>query len=63
MKYLLIIVFLRDTPGTESITVLVGRERRTGVLIAHVVPHKGDVELLVKELVRDLRKLGAHKVI
>ena len=54
--------FLRDQPGGESIPVLVGRERerQSGMILAHVVPHKGDVEWLVKQLVRDLRKLGAH---
>ena len=53
--------FLRDKPGGESIPVLVGRERKTRMLLAHVVPFKGGgVDWLVGQLMRDLRKFGVH---
>ena len=41
--------------------VMVGREKRTKMIIAHVVPLKGGgVDWLVGQLLRDLRKMGAH---
>ena len=47
--------------GGESITLLVGRERKTKMIIAHVVPLKGaGVDWIVDQLVRDVRKLGIH---
>ena len=53
--------FLRDTTGGESIPVLVGREKRSKFMVAHVVPYKGaGVDWVVGQLVRDLRKMGIH---
>ena len=53
--------FLRDKPGGESVPVLVGRERKTRMVLAHVVPFKGSgVDWLVAQLLRDLRKFGLH---
>ena len=50
-------LLLLDHPGGESVTVLVGREKRTMMMIAHVVPFKGGgVDWLVGQLLRDLRK-------
>ena len=41
--------------------MLVGRERKTKFLVAHVVPYKGcGVEWLVEQLVTDLRNMGIH---
>ena len=52
--------FLRDTVGGESIPVLVGREKGTKFLVAHVVPFNGArADWLVCYLVRDLRKWGS----
>ena len=51
----------KEKEGT-SVPVLVGRERRSKALIAHVVPYKGaGPEWLVDQIVRDLRKLGVHE--
>ena len=53
--------FLRD-PGGESVPVLVGREKRTKLMFAHVVPFKGGGDdWLVGQLLRDLRKMGVHR--
>ena len=53
--------FLRDKPGQENVTVLVGRHSQTKMLLAHVVPCKGStVEWLINQLLRDLRKFGIH---
>ena len=41
--------------------VTVGREKRTKMTIAHVVPYKGGgADWLVGQLLRDLKKMGAH---
>ena len=41
--------------------VMFGREKRTKMIIAHVVPFKGGgVDWLVGQLLRDLRKMDAH---
>ena len=54
--------FLRDHPGGESVPVLVGREKRTELMFAHVVPFKGGGDdWLVGHLLRDLRKMGVHR--
>jgi len=47
------------------VSVLVGKERRSGALIAHVVPEKGaGLEWTIKQVCRDFLKLGlAGKVI
>ena len=53
--------FPRKERGGTSVPVLVGRERRSKALIAHVVPYKGaGPEWLVEQIIRDLRKLGVH---
>ena len=53
--------FLRDHPGGESVPVMVGREKRSKMMLAHVVPFKGGgVDWLVGQLLRDLRKMGVH---
>ena len=53
--------FLRDHPGGESVPVLVGREKRTKMMLAHVVPFKGGgVDWLVGQMIRDFRKTGVH---
>ena len=47
--------FLRDHPGGESVPVLVGREKRTKMMLAHVVTFKGGgIDWLVGQLIRDL---------
>ena len=52
--------FLRDHLGGESVPVMVGGEKRTKMMIAHVVPFKrGGVDWSVGQLLRDLRKMGA----
>ena len=41
--------------------MLVGREKKTKMMIAHVVPFKGGGDdWLVGQLLRDLRKMGVH---
>ncbi len=53
--------FPRKENGGEYITVLVGRERRSKMIIAHVVPMKGaGLQWMVDQVVRDIRKLGIH---
>ena len=45
--------FWRDRPGGESVPVLVGRERRTKMMLAHLVPLKGGgVDRFVEQLLR-----------
>ena len=53
--------FLRDHPGGESVPVMVGREKRTKMMIAHVVPFK-QVEWIGQwvKCFATLRKMGAH---
>ena len=52
---------LRDHPGGECVPVLVGREKNTKMMTAHVVPFKGGgVDWVVAQLIRDLRKMGVH---
>ena len=51
------------SPDAESsqFPVLVGRERASKFVVAHVVPFKGGgVDWVVSQLVRDLRKMGIH---
>ena len=53
--------FLRNTPGEESIPVLVMRDPETRLLSAHAVPMKGAVvEWTAQQVVRDLERLGHH---
>ena len=53
--------FPRREKRGESISVLVGREKRSQMLIAHVVPVKGaGAQWIVDQVVRDIRKLGVH---
>ena len=53
--------FPRKETGGDSVSILVGKERKTKMMIAHVVPMKGSgVQWLADQLVRDIRKLGIH---
>ena len=53
--------FLRDHPGGESVPVMVGLEKKTMMMLCHLVPFKGGgVDWLVGQLLRDLRKMGVH---
>ena len=53
--------FLRDHPGGESVPVMVVREKRSKMMLAHAVPFKGGgVDWLVGQLLRDLRKMGVY---
>ena len=53
--------FLRDSSGGESVPVMVGREKRSKMMLARVVPfNRGGVDWLVGQLLRDLRKMGVH---
>ena len=56
--------FLKDFVGGDSQSVIVGKDRRTGIIVAHVVPSKGaSVEWLVPQLVRDLQKMGYYGMV
>ena len=51
--------FFREVAGGPSVTTLVGRDRRAGLYLAHVVPFKGSApEWLAAQLVRDIKKAG-----
>jgi len=51
--------FMRDETGGPSVSVLVGKEKESGSLIAHVVPQKGaGLDWTIKQVCRDLVKLG-----
>ena len=51
--------FLRNAARDVSQPVLVARDRRTGIYIAHAVPFKGaGVEWIAKQMLRDVRKCG-----
>ena len=53
--------FLRNAARDVSQPVLVARDRRTGIYIAHAVPFKGaGVEWIAKQMLRDVRKCGYH---
>ena len=53
--------FPRKVRGGSSITVLVGRERKIKMIIAHMVPMKGaGVGWIVDQVARDIKKLGIH---
>ena len=53
--------FLRNAARDASQPVLVARDRRTGIYIAHAVPFKGaGVEWIAKQMLRDVRKCGYH---
>ena len=55
------LLLLERSSWWRSVPVMVGRENRTKMMIAHVVPFKGGgVDWLVGQLLRDLRKMGAH---
>ena len=52
---------MRSAARDVSQPVLVARERRTGIYIAHAVPFKGaGVEWIAKQMLRDVRKCGCH---
>ena len=53
---------LRNTPGKDSIPVLVMRDRETRLLSPHAVPMKGAVmEWTGQQVVRDLERLRHHE--
>ena len=53
--------FLKDTVGGPTVTVLAGRDRRSGLYVGHAVPFKGcGVEWVSEQLERDLRKMGYY---
>ena len=53
--------FLRNAARDVSQPVLVARDRRRGIYIAHAVPFKGaGVEWIAKQMLRDVRKCGYH---
>ena len=53
--------FLRNAARDVSQPVLVDRDRRTGIYIAHAVNFKGaGVEWIAKQMLRDVRKCGYH---
>ena len=56
--------FMRDKAGAESATVLVGKDRRSGLHVGHVVPCKGSaVEWVVEQTCRDLKKMGYYGLV
>ena len=56
--------FLRDFSAGDYISMLVGRDRRTNMLLTHVVPMKGAcVEWLIPQVVRDLERLGYYNMV
>ena len=53
--------FLRNRKGEDYQPVLVGKDRESKLFFAHVVPCKGgDTEWVVKQICRDLKRLGIH---
>ena len=53
--------FLRDHPTGESVSVLVARDRRSGLCIGHAVPAKGGaIDWVSQQFARDIRKCGYH---
>ena len=53
--------FLRNAARDVSQPVLVARDRRTSIYIAHAVPFKrAGVEWIAKQMLRDVRKCGYH---
>ena len=51
--------FLRDQKGAPSVTVIVGKDRRTRCFLGHVVPGKGVKSRWIPQCIeRDIRKLG-----
>ena len=53
--------FLRNTAADGYISVLVGRDKATKAVFAHVVPCKGsETDLVCDQVCRDIRKLGHH---
>ena len=53
--------FPRNEVGGETVPVLVGRVSDSKALLGHVVPAKGaGVEWTVKQIIKDLQKMGLH---
>ena len=53
--------FLRDHLREESVPLMVGREKKSKMMLARVVPFKGGgVDWLVGQLIRDLRRMVVH---
>ena len=51
--------FSREVAGQDYSVVLVGKDRETKLILAHVVPFKGgDTEWVSEQVCRDLRKFG-----
>ena len=50
--------FLRNKPKDPCAVVLVGKDRDSGALMAHIVPMKGaETEWVVKQVIKDIRQL------
>ena len=53
--------FMRNAPNETHAVVLIGKDKRTKMFTAHVVPSKGtDFEWIAKQGARDLRKMGRY---
>ena len=51
--------FIREAAGKDYSVVLVGKDRETKLILAHVVPFKGgDTEWVSEQVCRDLQKFG-----
>ena len=51
--------FIREAAGKDYSVVLVGKDRETKLILAHVVPFKGyDMEWVSEQVCRDLQKFG-----
>ena len=51
--------FIRETAGEDYSVVLVGKERETKLIMAHVVPCKGaEIDWVAEQVCRDLKKFG-----
>ena len=53
--------FMKEVSGGATATVLVGRDRRSGLYLGHVVPAEGSAtEWVSMQVIRDLKKMGYH---
>ena len=56
--------FMKDETGGSSVTVIVGKDRKSGIFLGHVVPCKGaSTEWIVAQLNRDLKKMGYYGLV
>ena len=54
-------MFMGNKSGGHTVPVIVGRCRSSKLLIAHVVPMKGDgEEWIAKQVVKDIKKMGHY---